>query len=158
MPSPGSGKSLRIHMGVDADSGLVHTVHGTPGNVADITEGNRLLHGEETDVLGDAGDQGGHKRPRAKDEATTRSRGAAQGLARRKNRLPAMLLGSLDEQLRRLQRLQAGIGLFERRLSHRLREMPACKAVAEIPGVFARRPWWPPAWKRRRKESKRPRV
>ena len=49
-PSHGSGKSLRIHIGVDADSGLVHTVIGTSGNVADVTEGNSLLHGEETDV------------------------------------------------------------------------------------------------------------
>ena len=52
-----------------------------------------------------------------------------------KARLPAMLMDSLDEQLRRLQQLQADIGLIERRLSQQMREMPACKAVAEIPGV-----------------------
>jgi len=57
---------MKAHIGVDADSGLVHTVRGTSGNVADVTEGNSLLHGQETDVYGDAGYQGADKRPDAK--------------------------------------------------------------------------------------------
>jgi len=61
----GSGKSLRIHIGADAESGLVHTVRGTSGNVNDVTEGNSLLHGQETDAFGDAGYQGIEKRPDA---------------------------------------------------------------------------------------------
>ena len=31
---------MKAHIGVDADSGLVHTVRGTSGNVADVTEDN----------------------------------------------------------------------------------------------------------------------
>ena len=57
---------MKAHIGVDADSGLVHTVRGTSGNVADVTEGNSLLHGQETDVYGDAGYQGADKRPDTK--------------------------------------------------------------------------------------------
>ena len=57
---------MKAHIGVDADSGLVHTVRGTSGNVADVTEGNSLLHRQETDVFGDAGYQGADKRPDAK--------------------------------------------------------------------------------------------
>ena len=57
---------MKAHIGVDADSGLVHTVRGTSGNVADVTEGNSLLHGQESDVFGDAGYQGADKRPDAK--------------------------------------------------------------------------------------------
>lgn len=57
---------MKAHIGVDADSGLVHTVRGTSGNVADVTEGNSLLHGQEKDVFGDAGYQGVDKRPDAK--------------------------------------------------------------------------------------------
>jgi IS5 family transposase len=34
---------LKAHIGVDADSGLLHTVRGTSGDVADVTEGNSLL-------------------------------------------------------------------------------------------------------------------
>ncbi len=58
---------MKAHIGVDADSGLVHTVIGTSGNVADVVEGNSLLHGQETDGFGDAGYQGIDKRPDAKE-------------------------------------------------------------------------------------------
>ena len=47
---------MKVHIGVDADSGLVHSVRGTSG----------LLHGQETDAFGDAGYQGVEKRPDAK--------------------------------------------------------------------------------------------
>ncbi|CAD6560722.1 IS5 family transposase ISPsp3 [Paraburkholderia sabiae] len=49
---------MKSHIGVDADSGLVHTVIGTAANVHDITVAQALLHGEETDVYADAGYQG----------------------------------------------------------------------------------------------------
>ena len=61
---------MKAHIGVDADSGLVHTVRGTSGNVSDVVEGNSLLHGQETDVFGDAGYQGAQKRPDAKKDVT----------------------------------------------------------------------------------------
>jgi IS5 family transposase len=61
---------MKAHIGVDADSGLVHTVRGTSGNVSDVVEGNTLLHGEETDVFADAGYQGADKRPDAKKAVT----------------------------------------------------------------------------------------
>lgn len=53
---------MKAHIGTDAESGLVHTVVGTAANVADVTQANALLHGNETDVLGDAGYQGVEKR------------------------------------------------------------------------------------------------
>ena len=56
---------MKAHIGVDADSGLVHTVIGTAANVNDVTQGHGLLHGEETDVFADAGCQGAMKRPEA---------------------------------------------------------------------------------------------
>ena len=61
---------MKAHIGADADSGLVHTVRGTSGNVNDVTEGNSLLHGQETDAFGDAGYQGVDKRPDAKNDVT----------------------------------------------------------------------------------------
>ena len=59
----------KAHIAVDADSGLVHTVRGTAGHVADVAEGNTLLHGEETVVFADAGYQGVDKRPDARPNA-----------------------------------------------------------------------------------------
>jgi IS5 family transposase len=53
---------MKTHIGVDAESGLVHTVIGPAANTADINEAKSLLHGEETDVYADAGYQGIHKR------------------------------------------------------------------------------------------------
>ena len=56
---------MKAHIGVDADSGLVHTVIGTAANVNDVTQANALLHGDEKEAFGDAGYQGAEKRPDA---------------------------------------------------------------------------------------------
>ena len=53
---------MKAHIGVDADSGLVHTVVGTTANVNDVTQAHALVHGEEADVFADAGYQGVEKR------------------------------------------------------------------------------------------------
>lgn len=58
---------MKCHIGVDAESGLVHTVIGTAANVHDVTQGAALLHGEEDVVFADAGYQGIDKREEAKD-------------------------------------------------------------------------------------------
>src|SRR5471032_1194166 len=42
---------MKAHIGVDAESGLVHTVRGTSGNVNDVVVANSLLHGEEQDAF-----------------------------------------------------------------------------------------------------------
>jgi IS5 family transposase len=61
---------MKAHIGVDAESGLVHTVRGTSGHVSDIAEANTLLHGQESVAFGDAGYQGIEKRPDATEDVT----------------------------------------------------------------------------------------
>jgi len=56
---------MKAHIGVDADSGLVHTVVGTAANVADVTQAGALLHGQEQQAFGDAGYRGVQKRGEA---------------------------------------------------------------------------------------------
>jgi IS5 family transposase len=56
---------MKAHIGVDAASGLVHTVVGTAANVNDLNIAGQLLHGEEDAAFGDAGYQGVHKRREA---------------------------------------------------------------------------------------------
>lgn len=56
---------MKAHIGVDAHSGLVHSVRGTAANVNDVTQAGALLHGEEEVAYGDAGYRGVHKRPEA---------------------------------------------------------------------------------------------
>ena len=53
---------MKIHIGVDADTGLVHSMSTTAANAHDITEAHHLLHGGEKVVWCDAGYQGVHKR------------------------------------------------------------------------------------------------
>ena len=53
---------MKVHIGVDADTGLVHSMSATAANVHDVTEAHNLLHGGETMVWCDAGYQGVHKR------------------------------------------------------------------------------------------------
>ena len=52
----------KAHIGVDRDSGLVHTVKATPANVHDVSMTSELLHGEEETVNGDSGYLGAEKR------------------------------------------------------------------------------------------------
>ena len=53
---------MKAHIGVDAESGLLHTVVGTSANV---NVAGVLLHGHEEIAFGDAGYQGVHKRAEA---------------------------------------------------------------------------------------------
>jgi len=54
---------MKAHIGVDAESGLVHHVVGTAANVADVTQVDKVLHGEENLVGADAAYVGVEKRP-----------------------------------------------------------------------------------------------
>ena len=54
---------MKVHLGVDKDSGLIHSVITTSANVHDLTPASKLLHGDEAVVYGDAGYQGIAKRP-----------------------------------------------------------------------------------------------
>ncbi len=54
---------MKLHIGVDSQTGVVHSVSTTAANVHDVTETHRLLHGAETRVWADAGYKGVHKRP-----------------------------------------------------------------------------------------------
>ena len=54
---------MKVHIGVDKDSGLIHSVVTTAANVHDLTPAAELLHGDEKVIYGDAGYQGIAKRP-----------------------------------------------------------------------------------------------
>jgi IS5 family transposase len=87
---------MKAHIGVDAASGLVHTVIGTAGNVADVTQAHALLHGDEIAALGDAGYQGVEKREANQNKSVT-WRGSMRRSKRRA--LPNNKLGRMREKL-----------------------------------------------------------
>jgi IS5 family transposase len=90
---------MKAHIGVDLDSGLVHTVLTTPANVNDVTQAHGLLHGQETVALGDAGYQGVAKRPENQDAPVTWHVALRPGVRRA---LPDDALGRLQERIERV--------------------------------------------------------
>ena len=53
---------MKMHIGVDDTLGLIHSIDTTAANVHDIVPADKLLHGEEQRVFGDAGYLGIQKR------------------------------------------------------------------------------------------------
>ena len=62
---------MKAHIGVDAASGLVHTLVTTAAHVADIAKTTELLHGKEEIVYADAGYTGIEKRPEIQEMTQT---------------------------------------------------------------------------------------
>ncbi|MDA8416049.1 MAG: IS5 family transposase [Betaproteobacteria bacterium] len=58
---------MKAHIGVDAETGTVHSLVTTAANASDVTQAHALLQGEETDVFADAGYQGVEKREENQD-------------------------------------------------------------------------------------------
>lgn len=90
---------MKAHIGVDADSGLVHSLRGTAGNVHDIVEANTLLHAEETDAFGDSAFQGADKRPDAKPALRWH---VAMKRSQRQALNPEQPIEALKEQIERI--------------------------------------------------------
>ncbi len=58
---------MKLHVGVDDQSGLVHSLATTPANRHDLTASEQLLHREEVRGWGDAGYRGMEKREAHED-------------------------------------------------------------------------------------------
>jgi IS5 family transposase len=87
---------MKAHIGVDAESGLTHTVVTTAANVNDVTQAHALLHGDETDVFGDAGYQGVEKREENAGKTVTWHVALKPG---KRKALPETPLGELMEKI-----------------------------------------------------------
>ena len=82
---------MKAHIGVDRDSGLVHTVVSTAANAADVTQTGKLLHGKEKTVYADAGYTGADKREELKDKKIY------WNIAERRSRIKALPEGELKD-------------------------------------------------------------
>jgi IS5 family transposase len=94
---------MKAHIGVDMASGLVHTVTTTPANTADVTQVERLLHGKEKSVGGDAGYTGANKRD------GLAQRRLAWHIASKPGKLKAMPSGELKDATRYVEYLKAAV-------------------------------------------------
>jgi len=88
---------MKAHIGVDAESGLVHSLVSTAANVNDVTQAGALLHGQEADAFGDAGYRGVDKR----DEAQGPQWHIAMQPGKRKH-LSDSALGQMLEQVEKI--------------------------------------------------------
>ena len=93
---------MKAHIGVDADSGLVHTVIGTAANVNDVTQAAALLHGKEKHAWGDAGYQGVDKRQEMQGSKAKIKWHVAMRPGKRKALDPKRELHKLLEKVERL--------------------------------------------------------
>ena len=94
---------MKAHIGVDRDSGLVHTVVATAANVADVTQTDKLLHGKEKAVFADAGYTGADKREELKDKQVE------WNIAERRSRIKALPEGELRDVSELLEHLIAKV-------------------------------------------------
>ncbi len=90
---------MKAHIGVDADSGLTHTLVTTPANAADVTKAHELLHGQEKVAFGDAGYRGVEKRDGQKNVAARWHVALRPG---KRRALPNNRQGRIAEQLEQL--------------------------------------------------------
>jgi len=136
---------MKAHIGVDAESGLVHTVRGTSGNVNDVVEANSLLHGDETEAFADAGYQGAHKRPDAKSSVRW-------NIAMRPGKRAALdKTKRVDQLIDQLERLKASIRakvehpfrVIKRQFGHvKVRYRGLRKNTAQLSTLFALSNLW----------------
>jgi IS5 family transposase len=96
---------MKAHIGVDAQSGLVHRVSGTAAHVADIAQTHALLHGQEKKVHADAGYLGVEKR----EEIAAGHAGIEWHVAAKRGKVQAMAEGLVKELTRRLEKAKAQV-------------------------------------------------
>ena len=94
---------LKAHIGVDAASGLTHTVVVTAGNVGDVTQAHALLHGDEVAAMGDAGYQGVEKREENLGKTVT------WHVAMKRSKRKALPNNKLGRMLEKLEHLKASV-------------------------------------------------
>lgn len=92
---------MKAHIGVDAESGLVHSLVSTAANVNDVTQAGELLHGDEADAFGDAGYRGVDKR----DEA----QGPQWHIAMRPGKRKQLSDSALGQMLEEVEKIKASI-------------------------------------------------
>ena len=105
---------MKAHIGADADSGLVHSLHTTAANESDVAHTHELLHGEESMVFADAGYQGVEKRPEiVQAQQDKKIRADVEWLvAQRRSRIDKLPEGPCKDKIKGFERAKAQIRAF----------------------------------------------
>jgi IS5 family transposase len=102
---------MKAHIGADAESGLVHSLHTTAANESDVAHTHEVLHGEESMVFVDAGYIGVDKRAEVvQAQAEGEIRPDIQWhVAKRRSTITKMAEGTVKTLTRALERVKAQI-------------------------------------------------
>jgi len=94
---------MKMHIGVDAASGLTHTAVGTAANVSDVVMTGTLLHGDEQRVYADAGYTGVSQREEHADTSVE------WHIALKRGKVKALPDDELGDLTRKIERLKASV-------------------------------------------------
>ncbi len=102
---------MKAHIGADADSGLVHSLHTTAANESDVAHTHEVLHGQETMVFVDAGYTGVEKRPEVLQAQADGKIGKEieWNVAKRRSTITKMAEGTLKTLTKALERVKAQV-------------------------------------------------
>ena len=133
---------MKAHIGVDAHSGLVHTVTGTAANVADVAEAHAVLHGEEKTGYVDAGYTGVEKRA----EIAAKFPGVCWHVAAKRSKVKAMADGPRKVLTQALEKAKARLRAYVEHPfhivknlfgHHKVRYRGLAKNTAQLHSLFA---------------------
>ncbi len=136
---------MKCHIGVDIESGLVHTVRGTSGAVNDVIEANHLVRASDREVYADAGYQGAGKRPDARSDVAWH---IAMRPGKRRQLDPAKPIEALTDQLERVKagiraRVEHPFRVLKRQFGHvKVRYRGLAKNTAQLHTLFALANLW----------------
>jgi IS5 family transposase len=136
---------MKAHIGVDAESGMVHTVRCMATNVNDVVEGNSLLHGYESDVFTDAGYQEANKKVDA-HEGNTRHVAMRPGKRRALDKTKAS--GQLTGQVEKIKasiraKVEHPFRVIKQQFGHmKVRYRGLAKNTAQLKTMFALSNLW----------------
>ena len=136
---------MKCHIGVDIESGLVHTVKGTSGAVNDVIEANSLVRPGDREVFADAGYQGAGKRPDARNDVIWH---IAMRPGKRRTLDMAKPMDALTEQLERVKagiraRVEHPFRVLKRQFGHaKVRYRGLAKNTAQLHTLFALANLW----------------
>jgi transposase, IS5 family len=116
---------MKAHIGADAESGLVHSLHVTSANESDVAHTHELLHGQESHVHLDAGYTGVQKRDEV-IEAQAQGHIAKDivwSVATKRSKIKAMPEGELKDLVVAAERAKAQIRAFVEHPFHVLKNL-----------------------------------
>lgn len=100
---------LKAHIGVDKESGLVHTLITTSANVSDISQTPCLLHGQEQEAWLDAGYVGVEKREDMKAALAANGQEVQWHIAKRRKTIEKMVDGWQKNLAQAYEKLKAQV-------------------------------------------------